>query len=159
MPEETFSSLSYVAGPAILTNACAVLQNGVTTRYNLAIAQWRDFRTSLAAGDGRALRPYADPATAVALAARRVRLQLRSLALLNTAVALFAATTVLGLAGAAPIVRAPAAAIALTMAGCGTVALLVLLAAAMTFFLESACGTALLRLHRDFAASGDAPTP
>lgn len=32
MFEDPFASLSFIAGPAILTNACAILQNGATIR-------------------------------------------------------------------------------------------------------------------------------
>lgn len=92
MFEDPFASLSFIAGPAILTNACAILQNGATTRYNLAIAQWLDFRASVGAGDDRIGLQYADPEAAVLLAGRRVRLQLRGMALLNSAVALLSAT-------------------------------------------------------------------
>ena len=46
--DDPISPLSFVAGAAILANACAVMQNGTTTRYNLAIVQWREFRASLA---------------------------------------------------------------------------------------------------------------
>ncbi|PWC93291.1 hypothetical protein [Azospirillum sp. TSO5] len=92
MFEDPFASLSFIAGPAILTNACAILQNGATTRFNLAIAQWRDFRASVGAGDDRIALQYADPEAAVVLAGRQVRLQLRGMALLNSAVALLSAT-------------------------------------------------------------------
>ncbi|MGQ9368403.1 hypothetical protein [Azospirillum sp. ST 5-10] len=153
MLEDPFASLSFIAGPAILTNACAILQNGATTRYNLAITQWREFRASVVAHDDRISRQYVAPEAAVALAGRRVRLQLRGLAFLNTAVALFAAATLVGLVGAVLVqVRGlPAEGVALTMAACGTAALLALLGATATFFFESACGGALLRLHRERA--------
>jgi len=67
--DDPFLPLSFIAGPAILTNACAIMQNGATTRYNLAITQWRDFRASLAAGDDRLAQQYLDAQEAVALAA------------------------------------------------------------------------------------------
>lgn len=156
MLEDPFSSLSFIAGPAILTNACAVLQNGATTRYTLAIAQWRDFRASMAAGDGQVALRYASAEAAVRLARRRVQLLLRSLGLLNGAVALFAATTVLGLTGAflarSGLIPAPAVNLAILIVG--SAGLTILLSATATFFLESSCGGALLRLHREFG--GDA---
>jgi hypothetical protein len=162
MLEDPFAALSFIAGPAILTNASAVLQNGATTRYNLAITQWREFSASRAAGDDRLARQYASPETAIALARRRIGLQLRGLGLLNGAVALFGATTVLGLAGAV-LMQArmiPADVVSLTMVTMGLAGLIALLAATATFFLESACGGALLRLHRAFggvAANPDRP--
>lgn len=92
MLEDPFSSLSFIAGPAILTNASAVLQNGATTRYNLAISQWREFRASLAARDDRMSLQYVALEVAIAPARRRIQLLLRGLGSLNGAVALFAAT-------------------------------------------------------------------
>lgn len=151
--------LPFAAGTAILTNACAILQNGATLRYNLAITQWRDFRASLAASDGRLAQHYRDPGAALALAERRLRLQLRGLGLLNAAVALFAASTVASLGGAflarAGLVPALPLGHALTVAG--GAALLFLLAAAHTFFRESACGRGLLRLHHTFGAGQAGP--
>jgi hypothetical protein len=158
MLEDPFSPLSFIAGPAILANACAILQNGATTRYSLAITQWRDFRVSVAAGDDRLEQQYLDPDAALALAERRVRLQLRSLGLLNAAAALFAATAVLSLGGAflvqAGIVRA--APVVSAMMSAGGIALLFLLASTMTFFREGACSRALLMLHRSSRERSDA---
>ncbi|WP_207478386.1 DUF2721 domain-containing protein [Arenibaculum pallidiluteum] len=150
MLEDPFTPLSFIAGPAILTNACAILQNGATTRYSLAITQWREFRASLGDGDGRLALQYAAPEAAVAIAERRVRLQLRGLGFLNAAVALFAATTVLGLGGAllVQLGEIPAAPVGLAMAIAAGLAFLFLLAASTSFFREGACGRALLRLHR-----------
>ncbi|WP_309086589.1 hypothetical protein [Chelativorans sp.] len=142
--------LSFIAAPAILTNACAILQNGATMRYNLAIAQWRDFRASLAGRDDRLSLEYTDPATAVRLAERRIRLQLVSLNLLNAAVALYAAATVLGLVGTllAEARYFPAASVvSQAMMAAGGTGLLFLLAATGSIFFESACGRAMLGLH------------
>ena len=151
MPADPFSALTFIAGPAILTNACAIMQNGATTRYHLAITQWREFCASQAAGDDKVSSIYADPAAIVALAERRVRLQLRLLDLLNAAVALFAATAVLGLIGASLVrtVNLPAGPVTAIMIASGGTALLVLLAAAVILVLEGACGRSMLRLHHD----------
>lgn len=154
MLDDPSSPLSFVAGSAILTNACAIMQNGATVRYNLAITQWRDFRASLVAGDERLAQQYQDTQAAVRLAERRVRLQLNELGLLNAAVALFAATAVLGLSGAF-LVQArvlPATPVDMVMLGASGAALLLLLAATITFFREGACGRALLVLHRALGA-------
>lgn len=157
MDENPFLPLSFIAGPAILTNACAIMQNGATMRYNLAITQWREFRASLTARDDRLSLEYTDPARAVGLAERRIRLQLLSLNLLNAAVALFAATTVLGLVGAflAGVRHFPAASVSLAMVAAGGTGLLFLLAATVSIFFESACGRAMLGLH--LQAGNDLP--
>lgn len=149
MTDNPFSALSALVAPAILTNACAILQNGATLRYNLAITQWREFRASLAARDDKLQGLFTDPDEAVALAERRVRLQLSGLGMLNVAVALFAATTIGGLAGAFLVQGqwvAPAPVI-VAMVLSGGVALALMVAATVLFLQESACGRALMRLH------------
>jgi hypothetical protein len=151
MLDDPSSPLSFVAGSAILTNACAIMQNGATVRYNLAITQWRDFRASVIARDERLAQQYIDTQAALRFAEKRVRLQLHGLGLLNAAVALFAATTVMGVSGAflvhAQILTAtPVNVVMLIASGA---ALFLLLAATITFFREGGCGRALLVLHRD----------
>lgn len=149
MPDDPFAALTFITGPAILTNACAILQNVATTRYNLAITQWREFRGSVAAGEDRLSQLYVDPCAALALAERRIRLQLRALGLLNIGVALFGATTVLGLLGVVLVqaLAVPSGPVNLFMAAAGSAALGVMLAATAAMFLEGTCGRAMVRLH------------
>lgn len=149
MTEDPLAALTLLTGPAILTNACAVLQNGATTRYHLAIVQWREFRASLAEGDDRLSLLYVDPSRVLALAERRIRLQLRALGLLYAGVALFAATTVGGLVGTFLVqtLILPSKSVSLFMIAAGGAALLILLSATMALFLEGACGRAMVRLH------------
>lgn len=149
MPYDPFSALSFITGPAILTNACAILQNGATTRYNLAITQWREFRASVAADDDRLSLLYIDPERALSLAERRIHMQLRALGLLNAAVALFAATTVCGLVGAFLVqaLSVPSGAVSLVMIVAGGAALAVMLAALGALFREGACSRGMVRLH------------
>lgn len=52
--------LSLIAGPAVLANACAIMQNGASIRYNLAVQHLREFRTSIAAEDGRVATLYGE---------------------------------------------------------------------------------------------------
>lgn len=160
MLEDPFASLSFIAGPAILTNASAILQNGATTRYNLAISLWRETRAALQA-DRRSLGVrYVKPMRALHLIRRRVWLQLCCLSFLNAAVALFAGAAVLGLA-AALTVRLRQALADLLMGGMSAAAalgLVALLAATLALFIESACSAGLLRLDRERGevALGDA---
>jgi hypothetical protein len=141
--------LTFVTGPAILTNACAILQNGVTLRYNLAITQWREFHASLAADDGRLSVLFVDPRRALSLAERRIRLQLRALELLNAGVALLGATTICGLLGDILVKTLLASSwlIGLFVICTGSAALAVMFTAIGALFLESACGRAMVRLH------------
>lgn len=147
---DPFAALTFVTGPAILANACATLQNGATTRYHLAIVQWREFRAAIADDDeARLAQLFVDPRRALALAERRIHLQLRALALLNAGVGLFGATTVSGLIGAALVeaLLVPSAAVGLFLLATGGAALAVMLAAVGAMFLEGACGRAMVQLH------------
>lgn len=159
MLETSLSPLTFAAGTAILTNACAIMQNGATTRYSLAITHWRELRAAQAAGEAGLAREYVDADAALGLAERRVRLQLRGLGLINAAVALFAATTVACLAGAGleqvSDLMAASLRVAVTLAA--ITALLLLLASTMAFFREGACGRALLALHWQLRAPRRGP--
>jgi hypothetical protein len=149
MTYDPLSSLAFITGPAILTNACAILQNGATMRYNLAVTQWREFRASLAADDGMLSLLFVDPERALSLAERRIRLQLRALGLLNAGVALFGATTVCGLIGdfLVQALSVPSGLVGLVIIVTGSLALAALFAAIGALFVESACGRAMIRLH------------
>jgi hypothetical protein len=149
MSYDPFSALAFLTGPAILTNACAILQNGATTRYNLAVTQWREFQASMAADEDRLSLTYADPQRALSLAERRIHVQLRALNLLNAGVALFGATTVCGLASVFLVqsLSVPASAVGLFMITAGSAALAVMLTAVGALFAEVACGRDMVRLH------------
>jgi Protein of unknown function (DUF2721) len=149
MTYDPLSSLAFLTGPAILTNACAILQNGVTMRYNLAITQWREFRASLAADDGRLSLLFVDPERALALAERRIHVQLRALNLLSAGIALFGATTVCGLIGdfLVQTLSVPSGLVGLFVIGTGSVALAVLFAAIGALFVEGTCSRAMIQLH------------
>jgi hypothetical protein len=149
MAYDSFSALAFITGPAILTNACAILQNGATMRYNLAVTQWREFRTSLAAEDGRLSLLFVDPERALMLAERRIHVQLGALNLLNAGIALFGATSVSGLIGdfLVQTLSVPSGLVGLFVIGTASLALAVLFAAIGALFVESACGRAMIRLH------------
>lgn len=160
MSYDPFSALTLITGPAILTNACAILQNGATLRYNLAITQWREFHASLAADDGRLSQLFVDPARALSLSERRIRLQLRALELLNAGVGLFGATTICGLVGdfLVQTFAMPSWLVGVFVIGTGSMALAVMFTSIGALFLESACGRAMVRLH-PFASAGTTPRP
>lgn len=147
MIDNPFVPLTFIAGPAILTNACATLQNSATIRYGLAIPQWREFRASLAADGGLLTSLYADPVLALRLAERRIRLVLAGLDFLFAAVALFGATTLLGLAGAVLAAGRSSLVPVLLVVATGGVGLALLLCAMVCFVAESRCARALLRLQ------------
>ena len=148
LPENPFSPLSFIAGPAILTNATAVLLNGASIRYNLAIGLWRDLRAAKS-GVATVLPPYADPERAAVLARRRVGQIVRALNLLYAAMASFGVSTLAGLTGAllaeTPGVPGVGTAKALTIIAVG-IGLTALLGAAATFVGESRITVRLLRL-------------
>lgn len=148
--DNPFLPLSFIAGPAILTNASTVLLNGASIRYNLAIGLWRDLEAELHGGRGTATGfLFADRARAMHLAERRVVHIVRALTLLYSAVAGFGLSTLTGLSGAlladgGPQWAIDAAKVATLAAG--GFALFCVLGAAGTFTLESRCTVHLLRL-------------
>ena len=154
MSYDPFSALTFITAPAILINACAILQNGATTRYNLAVTQWREFQAFIVTDEARLPLLYVDPDRALSLAERRIHLQLRALGLLNAGVALFGVTSISGLIGAFLVqaLSVPFGAISLFMAAAGGVALTVVLAAIGALFIEGACGREMVRLHHRLRA-------
>jgi hypothetical protein len=147
--ENPLLPLSFIAGPAILTNACAIMQNSATMRYQLAISQWREFRAAIAIGDGALAALYSDPDRALELGAFRIKLLLWGLNALYSGVAFFGATTFLGLVGAfgssvSPILATGLLAAMIAAAGLGLAALLV---AVFCFTRESRCAHLLLKLQ------------
>lgn len=151
MVENPFLPLSFIAGPAILTNASTVLLNGASIRYNLAVGLWRDLQSERH-GHGHGTGPgstYPDLDVALELARRRVVFIVRALNLLYCAVGGFGLSTLTGLTGA--MLPVDEASWTITLAKSATLlaggfALLCLLGAAATFTLESRCTVALLRL-------------
>lgn len=146
MVENPFIALTFIAGPAVLTNACAIMQNSATMRYTMAITQWREFRTALAAGDRMLSEVYADADLALTLAERPIRLVLHGLNLIYVAVALFAVAALLGLVGAvlAAADTGPNVPVGVVAGGAG---LLALLLAVVMFTRESRCSQAMLALQ------------
>lgn len=147
MDDNPFVVLTFIAGPAILTNACATLQNGATIRYTSAITQWREFRASIVSGDDVLGRQYADGDAALHLAERRIRLLLRGLDLLHAAVAVFAAGALVGLIGAILASEGRLSLSVWVVIGVGAAGLALLFGAMAMFTLESGCARALLRLQ------------
>lgn len=145
--DNPFVALTFIAGPAILTNACAILQNSATMRYGLAIPQWREFRASIAAGDGLLTQHYAEPDVALDLAQRRIRLLLRGLDCLYAAVAMFGVGALLGLVGAILASQGRDVLPIWIVVAAGAVGLSLLLIAMAMFTAESRCVRGLLRLQ------------
>ena len=158
MVDNPFVALTFIAGPAVLTNACAILQNGATLRYGSAITQWREFRASIASGDNMLARQYADVDAAIDIAQRRIRLLLRGLDCLYAAVAFFALGALLGLIGAILAFESRNLLSVWVVIAVGAIGLALLLGAMAMFISESRCARALLRLQLSLAgtASRDA---
>lgn len=149
MVDNPFFPLSFIAGPAILMNACAVMQNGTNLRYGLAVNQLREFRSSVAAKDGKFHSLYTDPSAALKLAKRRVKLLLRGLNLIYASVAFFGLTTFIGLVGAFLTRTESTLTIQITalMVGAAGFGFFFLVSAVLTFVYESATARAMVRLH------------
>ena len=117
MIDNPFVALTFIAGPAILTNACAILQNS------------------------------ADPDAAIGFAQRRIRLLLRGLDCLYAAVALFGVGALLGLIGAILAAEGRHVLPIWLVVGVGGAGLTLLLAAMGMFTAESRCARSLLKLQ------------
>lgn len=149
MDGSPFLALSYLSASAILMNACAILQNGTNVRYNLAVTQLRDFRTSLSTKDGRLSLLYSDTSAVLALAKKRVTVLLRGLGLIYVAIGLFGLTTFIGLVAAIlPQEHSRLfATLKYVMIGTGGSGIFFLLFAVVTFMMERMVAQAMLRLH------------
>jgi len=146
-PDNPFLPLSFIAGPAILTNASGLMLNGASIRYNLAIGLWRDLQSDIHGYENAAGTHYTDRHRALELANKRVVLIVRALNLLYCAVGGFGLSTLFGLTGALMIASASEWAIEAAKAATvltGGFALLSLLGAAAVFTLESRCTLRLL---------------
>ncbi len=158
--DNPFLPLSFIAGPAILTNATAVLLNGASIRYNLAIGLWRDLQAELHGHSAPTAAAYADQSEALALANRRAVLIVAALNLLYAALAGFGLSTLTGLGGAMLGMTEGSslmAAAKIATVGAGAFGMACLLSAAVVFILESRCTRALLRLGMPTPAQREGP--
>jgi uncharacterized paraquat-inducible protein A len=148
-PNDLFVPLSFIGGPAILMNACAVMQNGASVRYSLAINLWREMRAEAGGGSGTLLTSYTNPSRAMVLAVRRIRLLLVALNLLYVTVALFGVATVSGLVGsyAQFADQEGATGFVMLVAGAASLATCGLLAAMVVFIVESRVTQGLISLQ------------
>jgi hypothetical protein len=151
MTDNPLLPLTFIAGPAILMNACSVMQNGTNLRYNLAVTQLREFRTLLAGGGTGLSDLYSDPASALKAAKKRIKLLLLGMNLLYAAVGTFGVTAFIGLSGAFLAVYAGPAISKLTaiIVFTALLGILFLLSAVITFIAESACAWTMIRLRVD----------
>ena len=149
MIDNPFLPLSFIAGPAILTNASTVLLNGASIRYNLAIGLWRDLQAELHGHSSTTGFVFANRRHALTLAQKRVVYIVRALNLLYAAVGGFGLSTLTGLTGALLADGGPVWAVAVAKTAtllAGGFALICLLFAAATFTFESRCTMGLLQL-------------
>ena len=139
--------LSFIAGPAVLANACAIMQNGASIRYNLAVQQLRELRTR--AQETTLLSLYEDPRQAAQLSETRVLVLLRQLELLLTAAWLFGLTSVMAVGSSMLAERHSefAAPSTIVTMGVGGVGLALLFRASLGFRSECICARQLVRLR------------
>jgi hypothetical protein len=90
--------LSYVTGPALLTNATSLLLNSTTARFGRAIDRSRNLAVMAARADGA--RSTQSAAEELALVQRRLRLIAHALSSLYFAAATFALSTLASIVGA-----------------------------------------------------------
>ena len=151
--------LSFIAGPAVLANACAVMQNGASIRYNLAVQQLRELRTR--AQDTTLASLYEDPSQAAHLSETRVLVLLLQLELLLAAAWLFGLTSVMAVVSSMLAERQSefAAASTFVTTGVGGVGLALLLRATLGFRSECICTRQLVRLHSRTESKDASGTP
>ena len=140
--------LSFIAGPAILANACAIMQNGASIRYNLAVQHLREFRTSIVQDTKLAIL-YDDPRKAAGLSEARVLVLLRELELLLAAAWLFALASLMAVGSSILGERQSELAALSTWVtiAVGGVGLALLLGASVGFRSECVCARQLIHLH------------
>ena len=140
--------LSFIAGPAILANACAIMQNGASIRYNLAVQHLREFRTSIVQDTKLAIL-YDDPRKAAGLSETRVLVLLRQLELLLAAAWLFALASLMAVGSSILGERQSELAALSTWVtiAVGGVGLALLLGASVGFRSECVCARQLIHLH------------
>lgn len=155
MGEVPLVPLSFIAGPAVLANACAIMQNGASIRYNLAVQQLREFRASIAAQDMRVATLYDDVGQAARLSQNRVLILLRELELLLAAGWLFGLTSLMAVMSSILAERQSefATALTLVMTAVGGVGLTLLLGASVRFRSECRCARELVHLHSQAGAT------
>ncbi|MCF0051687.1 DUF2721 domain-containing protein [Dyadobacter sp. LJ53] len=151
MTDNPLLPLTFIAGPAILMNACSVMQNGTNLRYNLAVTQLREFRTLIATREKGISDLYSDPVGALKAAKKRIKLLLLGMNLLYAAVGMFGVTAFIGLSGAflAEYAGPSISKLTITMVVTALLGILFLLSAVITFIAESVCAREMLRLRVD----------
>jgi Protein of unknown function (DUF2721) len=144
-----FFVLSYVGGPAILTNAAALLLLSTSNRFARAIDRARFLTASLST-----LSPAAR--LELGVSGRRVRLIARAMTGLYLSAASFALATLLSIAGAVFAAFFPGAAfdvVAAAAAGCGLVGFGAFVIGAAMLVIESRLAVRALALEAEEALS------
>jgi hypothetical protein len=142
--------ISFIGGPAIIANACAILQSGAAVRHNLAITQWRELNAAAAGQPERLAAMYSDPVKFAALARERIWLQLSQTRLLMLAAGLFASTSFLALISAMSAIaesRSAALAASAMLMATGLSAIGLMFVATYKFFRECVCAERMMAFH------------
>lgn len=142
--------ISFIGGPAIIANACAILQSGAAVRHNLAITQWRELNAMAANNPDRLAAMYSDPLRFAALAKERIWLQLGQTRLLMMAAGLFASTSFLALISAMSAIaesRTAALAASAMLMATGITAIVLMFVATWKFFRECVCAEQMMAFH------------
>lgn len=142
--------ISFIGGPAIIANACAILQSGAAVRHNLAVTQWRELNSAAASHPDRLAAMYSDPLKFAELAKVRIWLQLGQTRLLMLAAGLFASTSFLALISAMSAIaesRAGALAASAMLMATGILAIALMFVATYKFFRECVCAERMMAIH------------
>lgn len=142
--------ISFIGGPAIIANACAILQGSAAVRYNLAITQWRELNATAGSNPEKLTSMYSDPVKFAELARARIWLQLGQTRLLMLAAGLFATTSFLALVSAMGAIAESRLSSGITaglLMATGVSAVLLMFTATGKFFRECVCAEKMMALH------------
>jgi hypothetical protein len=116
-----FIVLSYVTGPAVLTNATALFLGSTSSRFGRAIDRSRHLASMLT--ESGTTRPAASTAQELRVVQKRVGLIARAMSRLYLAAAMFALATLLSISGAVIAEFSLAALLDVVIVGAGLVGL------------------------------------
>ncbi len=130
--------LSYVGGPALLTNSTALLLLSTSNRFARAVDRSRELMAYLEKPLGK--RPTENAARELGMAQQRVQLLVHAITRFYLSTGMFAMATMLSIAGAVSgqyIGGVPYEALIISAVGCGLIGFITLVMGAVSLTLES----------------------
>jgi Protein of unknown function (DUF2721) len=152
-----FAVLTFIAAPAILTNASSVMALGTSNRFARAIDRVRALSAELASQHGMTEALKQLRLKQLRFASRRVLLVIRALTAFYVSLGAFAATSLTSLLGASLVLAhldVPRVVIMVVAFVCGTVGICGLVTGSVLLVWESRLTFAILREETNFVVEG-----